>query len=1635
MKIRKNVASDHSRFRKVYWINNEWFQEKVYWLIPAEGIGQVANVPHIRPVNSADLMVSNVDCKADESAHSSAESLSNASQTNYPLCNVSPIGLVVGVYDYNSRKKNHLSFQQGDTIYVLEKHESGWWDGLVIESSGKVNRGWFPQNYCRTFHAGQNHMPSKLKRRPSQIKQSYSAQTSRRGSLQHQAPYTQISPQQRKSSLSASSPSRHSLSAQLHNQNHIASQQHRRTQSHSHSPTETSFASASTSPMISSSQALSSSGGHSTNLADLSHHGKSLSEGKSVSSSGPPSSIGSRLESRSMSAARSYKNKLLQQNHGQHQIDEHAGEKLTILSLEEIEMIFNSIHTEVPPVWSPVPTTNLEKVLYYNKHFDIYCGQLPLVSSSFPDTSSGLMLNDQIVDLNPKNVQNDSKHKDKTFKLVSYSNRSTNTPSKPSSLSSASCNYHSPSTHVERRDSSTSTTHSTCYRVASEGSSVQQAQRSVPQKHHSAPSVGLPTSSSSKRKQPTPSLRSCQHYHSNSQAILSRPDLFYHHTMDIKLWPELRDTTLFYAKKAHEMLIKNNQMDFEKFFQLSSTYCTYTQIACRLSYPHIKESCHVKEVKRLLKRIITSLSKIGINSSIYFASNQRNLQFLNTTPRASEVSTTSIDNPEDNDFGTTALPSAGDTATLTSSASNPHYLNRADSATQSERFFSSDYTSLRTNSATTTRTSVPSDKDNIDGYATGAMMKTLYDNLDYEFAQFTRTIQLLYHVLQTSMTAVDYIPQLFPRFFRGSFNGGSWTNPFSQVDLISSGLSETDDSSTNGGSIGGLPPNIAGAIAAASGCRAAAYVDFNSEIGAAHDDCHPREKSLPCSGFNRPSHHRTFSRSRASRRVQYPLNENTVSMMKKRYYSICEKLNSIELDVENLEDPELSKTRKRQLEVTSQTYQEVSSCILLEVLENLDLGIFVNLRALIASNKDLDAESEEFLRHALSSISTLLTEFFDTKQAFHDTVIKLIMCAQQFTLKDPYVFCSMRPNTPVGYYDPGMGPSQSQFNKIDKAVGELYKLLVAQDVEFNNMQFLRTFDEFSDACIKYSEIASLSCTITEQLVEERENLLNYAARTMRNDLTTKLLKGESEKWFGDYDVFEPDDDEERPNQFQSSDDEFTGDDNRKSESMDKDTPWFLGSEYEKTLIYDQRGRIRGGTKKALIEHLTSHEVVDAWFNVTMLLTFRSMFTTREFLYALVHRFNLYPPEGLSYDEYNLWVEKKLTPIKCRVVSIMKSFFSQYWTPAYFEPGISATLNFAHIAVSESLPGAQELYQEIKDNVASKGRVVSCQMDIGTFSQSSGSADSTHSNPPLLSAKSSSSSFLKLRRYKLLDIDPKTYAAQLTIMEHAYYLRIPVFECLDRAWGTKYCDMGGSPNIAKFIATTNNLTNYVSHAIVQQSEVKIRALLIQYFITVAQHCRELNNFSSMTAIVSALCSSPIYRLKKTWPLVSNECTTILKELNRLMDSAKNFINYRELLRSVKDVACVPFFGVYLSDLTFTFGGNPDYLHNSNDIINFSKRARIVDIVEEIMSFKKIHYKLKRYDDIQTIIEGSLENVPHIEKQYELSLLIEPRSDAQNRPTGNDPLKGFKSSASPDDRNSRLLRFGKKQSSRLSIRLNE
>ncbi|CCH61213.1 hypothetical protein TBLA_0E01560 [Henningerozyma blattae CBS 6284] len=1058
-------------------------------------------------------------------------------------------------------------------------------------------------------------------------------------------------------------------------------------------------------------------------------------------------------------------------------------------------------------------------------------------------------------------------------------------------------------------------------------------------------------------------------------------DLFYFHSSDIVTWTALRDSSIFYCKKSWLLFSQNNPKEFFKALSKLSTYATYIHLASHYYYYNSYPSHPTLklDIKRHLKKIILLLSKITISSSLFFNSDLFQDPFISS----------------------------------------------------------------------------------------------LSDRIDTDFKNLQTIISSIYHIIRSNTTFTnpnspltentDILPQIYPRFFKNSFNGGSWSNPFV---------------STN-------EPNMH-SITSSLSTNNTIPTDSSSEMK------NNRMKVL-LSSFASPSkklflmQNKNITRLRRPLKVDhYPLNLETLRLLQNCSDRISLTLSKYNSSRQNSFKGPTSK--RKNLEITSTIYDEITSNIqILDILENVDLSVFVIIKRLInkqefsASEKaefsNLDLETEDFLKHYMASISPILTDFFDSKQALHDIFTRLILTSQSLSLSDPFVFKSMKRDD---FPDPiSIHPSedtipslpQSLIPKYERSSWRLYDYLKLQDVEINDISFFNTSSEIKYTFERYLELVNISCIIIEQLIEERENLLNYLARMMKNNIITEILRNEEQLQLNITTVCEEEKQEYNNNKSKKTnntkidvssasnsneDSQLKYEENNKYALREMNMPWFLRSDHITELELYQNGKIRGGTKDALIEFLTSHHGIDDEFVQIFLLTFRSMLTTMEFFYTLIYRYNLSPPEGLTYEEYNIWMEQKLTPIKKNVIHIMLLFLSKYWTPTYFETGISALLNFVNFAISESIPESRELLKLIKTIImkrklqekpnnssenSSRSSFDSCvPSDSGKASittinsrvhnEKSLSIDSAIKEKLEPGAHANTTTLFRLKKIKLLDVDPYLYATQITIIEQELFLKITPFECLDRIWNNKFGSLGGSEHITNFIANSNLLTNYVSYSIVSTHDIKKRGRIIQFFVTVAQFCRELKNFSSMTAIISALYSSPIFRLKKTWDIIPQYVRDSLASLNRLMDSTKNFINYRKLLQSVSNVPCIPFFGVFLSDLTFTFAGNPLYLHHGTTVINFCKRARIANILLSIQKFQELAYDLKKSIDITSYIESSMLDIPHIDKQYELSLEIEPREKTTSKVEPNEKVSRHHTNNTSSERNGTILRFGrKKQTSRL------
>lgn len=346
------------------------------------------------------------------------------------------------------------------------------------------------------------------------------------------------------------------------------------------------------------------------------------------------------------------------------------------------------------------------------------------------------------------------------------------------------------------------------------------------------------------------------------------------------------------------------------------------------------------------------------------------------------------------------------------------------------------------------------------------------------------------------------------------------------------------------------------------------------------------------------------------------------------------------------------------------------------------------------------------------------------------------------------------------------------------------------------------------------------------------------------------------------------------------------------------------------------------------------------------------------------------PAGLTEQEQTLWVTKKQRPIQLRVQNALKTWLEFYSWDEADTPILHKVAKFVQEDAS-GLP--QKQLARALERRREEGPQY-CWLSRKTLSINTGNAP-----PPILPNKT-------LKRIKFLDIDPLELARQLTIREAEAFGRIRPQECLHKNW-TKPNSDAVSPNIREVIGINNRIIGWVAEAILMQDEARVRAQWIRQFILIAERCRKLQNFASMTAIISGLNTAAIHRLRASWDLVNPKMIATFEELTNLLQSTKNFSEYREMIHNL-DPPCVPFLGVYLTDLVFIDDGNPDLLR-STPFINFGKHRKTFEVVKEIGVYQSKPYVLAPVHGIQRFIKDNLVESQRENELYERSLQLEPR----------------------------------------------
>ncbi|XP_055608642.1 ras-specific guanine nucleotide-releasing factor 2-like isoform X3 [Uranotaenia lowii] len=235
------------------------------------------------------------------------------------------------------------------------------------------------------------------------------------------------------------------------------------------------------------------------------------------------------------------------------------------------------------------------------------------------------------------------------------------------------------------------------------------------------------------------------------------------------------------------------------------------------------------------------------------------------------------------------------------------------------------------------------------------------------------------------------------------------------------------------------------------------------------------------------------------------------------------------------------------------------------------------------------------------------------------------------------------------------------------------------------------------------------------------------------------------------------------------------------------------------------------------------------------------------------------------------------------------------------------------------------------------------------------------------------------------------AEQMTYLDHQIFLAIRSEEFLGQAW-MKSDKKSRAEHIILMTKRFNDGSRLVCSEIVSRSNMAARVAAIEKWTAVADICRCLHNFNGVLQICAAFTNAAVYRLKKTWDKVPKTIKTTITKLQAVVCSDGRFRAMREALHRC-DPPCIPYLGMYLTDLSFIEEGTPDF--TPDRLLNFSKMRMIAHVIREIRHFQQTPYKIDHIPKVTSyLLDTSL--LLDDDELYCKSLQIEPRSSRLSAP---------------------------------------
>lgn len=390
------------------------------------------------------------------------------------------------------------------------------------------------------------------------------------------------------------------------------------------------------------------------------------------------------------------------------------------------------------------------------------------------------------------------------------------------------------------------------------------------------------------------------------------------------------------------------------------------------------------------------------------------------------------------------------------------------------------------------------------------------------------------------------------------------------------------------------------------------------------------------------------------------------------------------------------------------------------------------------------------------------------------------------------------------------------------------------------------------------------------------------------------------------------------------------------------------------------GQLKLATVNQLIRKLTSEEERDMTFLKCFLSTYHSFITPQRLLGKLMERFDV--PEGVESDP------GKSMKIKSRVVNVLKQWLNTH--PQDFSDSMATTLeafiNKMGVGVlADSLKQPVQRLTSLREAPTGAGAT-----PLNLSGNNSGALAAATTPPePIVDLET-----IFLPNFDLSMLDEEEVARQLTLMMATMFVQIEPLELFRRK--TR------SPTVSRFISEFNRTSYFISHCIVRGKSARERAKEWTRWINVANHLSKLQNFTTLTAVLGALASTPVYRLRETAKEIPPRAKQMQLELEHVMSSAGSFKVYRERLTQLRPPA-IPYVGLLLQDLTF-LDTNASLI---DGMVNWTKRSKIYEVISTVTRFQGVPYNLQAVPQVQAFLAAQPTYTE--DELYLLSITNEPK----------------------------------------------